>query len=67
MWWWSDNQLNSAQILLRDMEEEANIFIKVIDGVTALAWGLLKIAKYLHSQIVVVAIDATCKLYIVII
>jgi len=64
LWRRSDNQLESAKTLLTemDLQQEVDIFeVGLVDGVTALAWGLKKVAHRLKGQIVEVAIDATCE------
>ncbi|HEV7736352.1 MAG TPA: hypothetical protein VGO47_03130, partial [Chlamydiales bacterium] len=65
MWKRSDNQIESAKILLGEMEDEADIFpITCEPGVNALAWGVKTIAEKLSGRIVEVAIDATCKFFL---
>jgi len=54
--------MDSAMLLLAEMENEADIFqIETVPGVVALAWGIQKTATRLKDQIVEVAIDATCE------
>jgi hypothetical protein len=62
MWKQAENQMDSTQMLLQEMEDEADILqIETVEGVTALAWGLRKVALHLSDQVVEVAIDATCE------
>jgi len=54
--------MDSAKLLLIEMENEADIFqIETVPGVVALAWGIHKTATQLKGQIVEVVIDATCE------
>lgn len=66
-WRRDDDQMKSAEELLKEFEEdgEVNVFreLEVDEGVTALAWGLPKIASRLvgEHKVVEIAMDATCE------
>ncbi|HEV7736746.1 MAG TPA: hypothetical protein VGO47_05155 [Chlamydiales bacterium] len=64
MWKRADDQMESATMLLEEMDNEVDILsINCEPGVKALAWGLKNIIRKLSGKIVEVAIDATCKLF----
>jgi hypothetical protein len=61
-WKRNDNQYTSAETLLHEMENDVDIFpIEAPSGVTALAWGVHKLAELVKQEVVEVAIDATCE------
>jgi hypothetical protein len=61
LWKKKEDQMLSAIELLKEYDEDVDVFaIDAIEGVTALAWGLKSVATCI-TDVVEVAMDATCK------
>jgi hypothetical protein len=62
LWKKDENQLTSAKLLLDELAGDVDIFdIEEVDGVEQVCWGMKRIAKSLHKNIIEIALDATCE------
>ncbi|KAK1216777.1 hypothetical protein PQX77_001906 [Marasmius sp. AFHP31] len=66
LWRRADDQMESARLLLRELENagEIDVFASTsLDGIVQLSWGMKKVAWAMKDYTVVeLGIDATCKL-----
>ena len=62
LWKREKMQLPSAELLLKEFPNEAEVFdVERAEGVEQLAWGMKKILEGLRGQVVEIGIDATCE------
>jgi hypothetical protein len=62
LWKKDENQLTSAKLLLDELAGDVDVFdIEEVDGVEQVCWGMKRIVKSLHKNIVKIALDATCE------
>jgi hypothetical protein len=62
-WRRDDDQLASAEILLREFDGDVILFepVDVPDGVEILCWSMKRIVKIIEGKVVEIGLDATCQ------
>ena len=62
LWKRAKEQLLSAETLLREFEDDVDVFdVPVEEGVEQLCWGMKKIGEKLRGKVVEIGIDAACE------